>query len=90
MFEKLYKLAIIVIAVVIVGLSVYVIFKPSQAISQVSAVPTANYVVPESHVWEAITSDADGDNYLIFNKKTGEWKVVRYIHDGSNKWVDEN
>lgn len=87
MFEKMYKLAVIIIAVVIVGLSVYVIFKPSQAISQVSAVPTANYVVPESHVWEALSSG--GGDYLIFNKKTGEWKVVRHVFSSQN-WVDEN
>ena len=81
MFEKIYKSAVIIIAVFLIGISLYVIISPSKAVSQVSSSKavsqvspsaTTNYVVPESHVWECISNYQNPTYFILFNRITGE------------------
>jgi hypothetical protein len=77
MLEKIYKMSIIIIAIFIVAISLYLVLKPTDVVSQNQ--PNINYAIPESHVWEAyVNNGSANDAYLLFNKKTGEYKFVRF------------
>ena len=82
MFEKIYKSAVILIAVFLIGLSIYFMISPSKAISQVP--PVANYVVPESHVWDVVANPGDDTITLLYNKKNGECYRITYDNYVSN------
>lgn len=87
MLEKIYKSAVILIAVLLIGGFFYLILTPTKTVAQATSNPIGNYVVPESHVWEAIYGGpADGSgHFLIYNKKTGEFKLIDQYNKGNWK-----
>lgn len=88
MLDKLYKLAVIVLAVSVSSVLALWFMKPTEAISQQSkptpatpASPTSAtpmYAIPESHEWEAVANYPTNYNgnsssgLLLYNKRTGE------------------
>lgn len=88
MLEKIYKSAVILIAVLLIGGFFYLILTPTKTVAQATSNPIGNYVVPESHVWEVIHLASGSDSFVIYNKKTGEFKILD--HEFNGNWRKTN
>lgn len=98
MLDKFYKSAVILIAVLLLGFSVFLVLSPSKAISKPATTESVTYSVPESHVWDAISNQSvDGydQGFLLYNKVNGEYKIIKWernMPEGTKykiiKWSD--